>query len=184
MKLLILAHNGFNDIELGTTYSIFNYFKHFEKITIFNPDLNTKEVIGQGNVLKLSCENQVNLDEYDAIFIPGGSGAQTLRKDKESLDIIRQFKNSDKYIFAICDAPNVLYENNIIDDSINYSSYPISSNFKEGLKRNKNDVTVDKKIVTGRCPSASLEFALEILKLLFDADEVNHFIKYLKADLE
>ncbi|AZZ65441.1 DJ-1/PfpI family protein [Metamycoplasma phocicerebrale] len=184
MKLLILVHNDFNNIELGTTYSIFNYFNHFDKITIFNPNKNLKSVTGQGNVLKLDCENKINIEEYDAIFIPGGKGAQTLRKDKESLNAIKHFKDKNKYIFAICDAPNVLYENNIIDDSINYSSYPISSNFKHGLKRNKKNVTIDGKIVTGKCPSASLEFALEILKLLFNIDEVNDFIKYMKADLE
>ncbi|WP_373440836.1 hypothetical protein [Metamycoplasma equirhinis] len=46
MKLLILVHNNFNDIELGTAYYIFNTFGDFEKITIFNPNKNLTEVLG------------------------------------------------------------------------------------------------------------------------------------------
>ncbi|WP_373435009.1 DJ-1/PfpI family protein [Metamycoplasma equirhinis] len=181
MKLLILVHNNFNDIELGTAYYIFNTFGDFEKITIFNPNKNLTEALGQGNVLNLKIEHNVNLNEYDAIFIPGGSGAKILREDNVSLNIIRRFKDNNKYIFAICDAPNVLYENQIIDDQINYSSYPLGENMQKGKLRNENNVTVHDKIITGRCPAATFDFAISILYKLFDNKKVNNYEKLIKA---
>ncbi|MDC8901098.1 DJ-1/PfpI family protein [Metamycoplasma hyosynoviae] len=181
MKILVLVHNHFNDIELGTTLAILSKWPSISKITIYNPDSTIKQVVGQCNVLKLDVEHTFNFDEYDAIFIPGGKGAQTLRKDTKSIEIIKKFRaNKQKYIFAICDAPNVLYENKIIDDNVSYSSYPIDTPFLFGAKRTETLATVDGNIVTGRSPYATFEFAFKILETLFK-NNLEEVAKYKKA---
>ncbi|MGV2393200.1 UNVERIFIED_CONTAM: DJ-1/PfpI family protein [Campylobacter lari] len=180
MKLLVLLHNEFNDMELCTTLSILDRANVFDKTTLYNPKL--KSVAGQHNIVKLDLENNVDFNEYDAIFIPGGKGAKALRKDNESLCVIKEFIDKNKYIFSICDAPNVLIENNLIPHNIPYSSYPIESiSLTKGENRNNAYATAYQKIITGKCPTASAEFALLIIKKLKGKEEADKIRKIIYA---
>ncbi|WP_027120446.1 DJ-1/PfpI family protein [Mycoplasmopsis lipofaciens] len=169
MKILVLVHNNFNDIELTTTISCLQKTEKITKITYFNPKY--KEAKGQYNIVELKLENDFNINEYDAIFIPGGKGAKELRNDKNSLTIINQFVKQNKFVLAICDAPNVLFENSIIKNE-NYSSFPIY-NLKCGLNRNNNMVSVDSKFITAKCAASAMEFGLEIVKIFFGENDYN-----------
>lgn len=166
MKLLVLVHNEFNDMELVSTLSVLDRTKEFEEITFYNPNISI--ATGQHKIVNLKLVDKFDIKDYDAIFIPGGRGCQHLRLDRKSIEVIKKFKENDKYIFAICDAPNVLYENGIIDDETVYSSYPIH-NIEEnsGKERNKAFASAQDKIITGKSPAASATFALLIIKLLF-----------------
>ncbi|WP_406617232.1 DJ-1/PfpI family protein [Mycoplasmopsis adleri] len=166
MKLLVLVHENFNDMELTTVLSVLNKSKEFETVVYFNPNL--KIATGQHGVVTLNLVNDVNYDDFDAIFIPGGQGAKLLRNDPTSIEIIKRFKEKNKYIFAICDAPNVLYENGIIDNQIVYSSYPIPNiEHSSGALRSKAFACVQGKMFTGKCPAAALTLGLAIIKILF-----------------
>lgn len=167
MKLLVLTHPMFNDIELTTVLGCLIRSGKMSKITLYNH--KHKSATGQFGVTTLALENKVNLDEYDAIFIPGGKGAQELRKDPESLKVIDYFIKNDKWVCAICDAPNVLYENHFIDDKVKYSSFPIIP-LVGGKNRNEKMVTVNNKIITGRCAASSMEFGLTLVKEFFGED--------------
>ncbi|VEU75812.1 monophosphate biosynthesis [Mycoplasmopsis maculosa] len=166
MKLLVLAHDNFNDMELTTTISILERSKLLQNVTYYNP--SKKIIKGQHNIVKLNCVNTFKIEEFDAIFIPGGKGTKLLRQDSVAIKNINDFKNSNKYIFAICDAPNVLFENKIINENIPFSSYPIDSIKNILSKRNDFAATAFNKIITGKGPAASTEFALLILKVYYD----------------
>lgn len=52
---------------------------------------------------------QVNADDFDAIFYPGGHGPLwDLAEDKHSIALIEQFQSSGKPVGAVCHAPAVL----------------------------------------------------------------------------
>ncbi|MBZ4195523.1 DJ-1/PfpI family protein [Mycoplasma tauri] len=166
MKLLVLVHNRFNDTELASVLSTFEKSGEFDEFTFYNP--NYIKAQGQHGIINLSLENDFDFKSFDAIFIPGGAGAKELRNDKISLELIKKFKNDNKYIFAICDAPNVLYENGIIDDNMPYSSFPIESiDSNSGKLRNEELATCHEKIFTGKSAASSITFALLIIKKLF-----------------
>lgn len=182
MKLLVLVHNNFSDIELATVIGVLDKSYEFEKIDYFNYDKS--KVIGQHGVVKLEIKDDIDPEAYDAIFIPGGKSARELREDERSIRLIRKYKAAKKYIFSICDAPNALFETGIIDDSIVYSSYPISEiEFRKGKLRNDAHASAQGKMITGKSPASSIAFALLIVKILFGQTKHDELKKELYGDL-
>ena len=120
-----------------------------------------------------TIHSDIDVNDYDAVFVPGGAACINLRTNKRAIDLIKKFIENDKWIFAICDGPNALYDNDIYKDK-NYSSYPLS-NIKEvsGKNRNKEYVTVDNKYITGKCPSAAIDLGIKVIEILYGKDIAN-----------
>lgn len=57
----------------------------------------------------------VDVENYDALIIPGGRSPEYIRKYEEVLDIVRQFNEEKKPIAAICHGPLVLAAADILD---------------------------------------------------------------------
>ena len=69
----------------------------------FNEDKETQEVLSK----TVKLEN-VNHDDYDAVFYPGGHGPLwDLAEDKNSIALIEDFYKNNKPIAAVCHAPAV-----------------------------------------------------------------------------
>ncbi|MGL5617913.1 MAG: DJ-1/PfpI family protein [Metamycoplasmataceae bacterium] len=170
MKIITLILDGYQDIELTGVIGVL--YKSGEiDVTYYNPDGNTN-VFGTFNIGSIETISTYNVNDYDAIFIPGGRAALELRKNEKALSIVKDFVNNDKYIIAICDAPNALYETKIITNK-KYASYPIDEiDSKSSPLRQKNDhVMVDGKYITGRGPGASIELGLKALEIMLSKEK-------------
>lgn len=167
MKLLTLVLDDFQDIELVTTLSILQKAEIFSAIDYCNPQ-GKQEVTGQFGIVRIRPNAGVlnAAQTYDAVFIPGGVGAQHLRSDKPALDLIRQFKAGGKKIFAICDAPNALYEHGIITEE-NYTSYPLESK-QYGHRHPDKECVVDGNFITAKAVLSSYDLGLKIVEIYKD----------------
>ncbi|AAB95770.1 DJ-1/PfpI family protein [Mycoplasmoides pneumoniae] len=106
-KLLVIVYPDMNDVEYTNTMVVFGFVKELQTV-IYHPNLSTVKG-SNGVTLVNQITSKVNLEEFDGVFIPGGMGAtKVLDHDQQLLDTIRYFKDHDKYVFAICDTPNVL----------------------------------------------------------------------------
>lgn len=177
MKLLVVTIELFQEIELHGFIGTLKRSNKLEKIVYWNPDDKTK-VSGSNGIgyIETVCGN-VNVDDFDAIFVPGGAACISLRKNEKAIDLIKKFIDKDKWVFAICDAPNAIYDNNIFVDR-NYSSYPIENIQNiSGKNRDKEYVTIDGKYITGKCPSASIDLAIKVAEIVFNKDTSNNIYK-------
>src|SRR5699024_11973527 len=52
--------------------------------------------------------DDVNPEDFDALFIPGGYSPDKLRKDERFLKFVQYFDKSEKPIFTICHGPQLL----------------------------------------------------------------------------
>jgi len=50
----------------------------------------------------------VIVDDYDAVLVLGGRAPEYLRNDQRVLDIVREFNESEKWVFGICHGIQVL----------------------------------------------------------------------------
>ncbi|VEU59543.1 DJ-1/PfpI family protein [Mesomycoplasma neurolyticum] len=165
-KMLVLIHDKFQDYELIAVLSTVIKAKTFENIDFYNFK-NTKVFTGQFNLVNIKNTifgSDLNIDDYEAVFIPGGQGAQLLRQDKKAFEIVEKFIKNDKWVFAICDAPNALFENNVFSSETKYTAYPIKDHIK-GKNYVPENVVVDNKIVTARSPITAIELGLKIVEI-------------------
>ncbi|MBW0595720.1 DJ-1 family protein [Mycoplasma anatis] len=180
MNLLVITLDGFNDVELTGVLSCLSRSRKVN-FTYYNPEKS--HVLSQYGTYEINAKTDVNFSEFDAVFIPGGPAAIALRTNQKALNAIREFKNLNKDIYAICDAPNALYETGIIDPEESYSSFPmyqdpIELKLNTGKNRNDNLVTnSNNHLITGRCASAAIDLGLEIIKHNF-GEELSEFVSY------
>ena len=168
MNLLVLTLEGYQDIELVGFLGALNAGGQAIKITYWNPD-GQKLVGGSNQIGQIKTTSQtLEASSFDAIFIPGGKACVGLRTNTKALTLIEQFIKLDKYIFAICDAPNALVDAKLMLNK-KYVSYPIENIEKVATSLRQTNVKtwVDGKYITGDSPMASIELALLVIKTIF-----------------
>ncbi len=67
--------------------------------------------------------DQVKVDDYDALVIPGGRAPEYLRLDQRVIDLVRAFHEQGKPIAAICHGVQILAAADIVRDR-EVSCYP------------------------------------------------------------
>ncbi|MBD0329019.1 MAG: type 1 glutamine amidotransferase [Thermoleophilia bacterium] len=98
--------------------------------------------------------SEAQVDEYDALVLPGGVGnPDKLRMDEAAVGFVRQFVESGKPVGAICHAPWLLVEADVVRGRT-LTSYPSIRTDVRNAGGNWVDeqVVVDEGIVTSRKP--------------------------------
>ena len=109
--------------------------------------------------------DEINLNEYDMLILPGGPGTAKYNESKKFLDEIIKFNKNGKNIAAICAAPSILSNLGILKKGTCFPS------FAEKLINDKTEyinesVVIDNNIITGRAAASSIEFSLQLVELL------------------
>ena len=160
MKIIVIAAEGFEDVEMITTLDILSRNNIDYDIASIQ---NKQYVKGKFDAIveALSFEG-LNQNNYDGIFIPGGPGHEIILKDIRIKKWVQDFNNANKVVAAICAAPTILYEAGILARR-SYTSYP---GFAQGQGNTGEEVVVDGNIVTGRDYLATVNFAETLAKIL------------------
>lgn len=170
-KLLVPISNGFEEIE---TISIIDICRR-ANIEVTVASISEIEVVGAHRVAIIADEllQEIDTTLFDMIVLPGGlPNAFNLAKDELLKKTLKEFKQSNKKIGAICAAPFALYQADVLNT--NYTCYPsFEKKIKEeGYTSSKNFV-IDDNVITSRGPATAMEFALEIVKLLTNETTYN-----------
>lgn len=163
-KLLVVTSNGFEEIE---AVSIIDVCRRAD-IDVTIASINDLEVIGAHNITIKADVLLKDIDSsiYDMIVLPGGlPNAFNLANDENLKSILREFKEMDKKIGAICAAPFALHTSNVLGDK--YTCYPsFEKKIKDEGYDSTSNVVSDGNIITSRGPATAMEFGLEIVKTL------------------
>ena len=95
-----------------------------------------------------------NPDDYDALLLPGGAkNPDTLRQDERAVRFVRAIHDAGKPIAAICHAPWMLVEADVVRGR-RVTSYPsLKTDIRNaGGEWVDEEVVVDRGIVTSRTP--------------------------------
>ena len=169
-KVAVLLAEGFEEIEALTVVDI-----------VRRSNIEC-DLVSIKNEMVKSCHDvwvktdkgilNINKDDYTMIVLPGGlPGADNLRDCEELILWIKEFANNpDKYIAAICAAPQVLAKADIIKGK-EVTSYP-ADEFKKILNaaryiddKNKT-VVIHGNLITSRGPATAFDFAYKIVEIL------------------
>lgn len=97
--------------------------------------------------------SDVSPDEFDALFIPGGYSPDKLRAHDAPVEFVRRFVESDKPVFAICHAPQLLITAQVIRGRKITGWKSIIQDIKNaGAEYIDRDVVADRNLVSSRKP--------------------------------
>jgi len=126
--------------------------------------------------------NEVDVNKLDMIVLPGGwGGTESLASNQTVQSILKQMKQSDKYIGAICAAPYALDAAGVLSD--NFTCYPSIENKirLDGYDKN-TDTVIDGKVITSQGVGTAICFSLEIIKTLQGNDKYQQIKNEILAE--
>lgn len=170
--VLILATDGFEQVELfqprqalldaGVKVTLasdktdpIQGMNHDEKGDTITPDM---------------LLDDVDTEDYTALLLPGGvANPDTLRMNDRAIEIIEEFADDEKLIAAICHAPWLLIEADVVDGRRMTSWPSVRTDLANaGADVVDEEVVVDGSFITSRKPEDIPAFNKAILAALQD----------------
>jgi len=109
-------------------------------------------------------KDKADFESYDGIVLPGGMpGTLNLGADEVVNQVIQDFAESGKLVAAICAAPSVLGQANVLVGK-KATCHPGFEEKLVGAKFQRQPVVVDSNIITSRGMGTAIAFALEIVR--------------------
>ena len=170
-KVLVFLADGFEEVEALT---IVDYLRRV-KILVDTVSIKNDFFVNGSHQIIVKADkllDEISLDDYSALYIPGGTkGAERLRDDKRVIDIVRKFDQDKKIIAAICAGPIVLERAGIVSDKAVVSHPSVEDDLKNIGKYEKDELVVqDSNILTSRGAGASIYLALKLIEKISGKD--------------
>lgn len=163
MKALIISADNFEDMELLVPY----YRLEEEGIQVDIASTYKGKIKGKhGYEVEVDKTlKEVKPDDYDLLVLPGGKAPETVRKDKDAIEIAKDFFKNKKPVSAICHGPQTLISAGLLKGRHATSYKSVANEMKEaGVLYEDKEVVVDGNLVTSRQPSDLPAFLRETMK--------------------
>ncbi|MBP3391338.1 MAG: DJ-1/PfpI family protein [Clostridia bacterium] len=175
-KILMLIHNGFEEIEALTTVDLCRR----GGLEVCVCSMTGNETLQGAHGIQVVADAQyedVVADAYDMVVLPGGlPNATSLRDDDRVIHTLQLFNRQDKWLGAICAAPIALERAGLLRGR-KATSYPGCLEDSSACLYLEAPVAVDGKIVTSRGVGTAIAFALQIIELLVSAEKAKEIGK-------
>lgn len=181
MKLYTFLADGFETIEALCVVDILRR-GGIEVDTVSISD--KKEVVSSHKIPVIADKvfSECDFSDGDALFLPGGMpGTTNLEAHSGLLELIRKYKEQDKYLIAICAAPSILGHMGILEGK-NATCFPGFEKDLLGANYKNDGVVTDGKVITARGMGKTVDLGLEILKVLSSkeiSEKIGNAIQYL-----
>lgn len=112
--------------------------------------------------------DQVEIDDYDALLLPGGVGnPDKMRLEETAVNIVEDFMDAGKTVAAICHAPWMLVEADVVEGR-RMTSWPSvrTDLVNAGADVVDEEVVIDDNLITSRKPDDIPAFNKALLKAL------------------
>jgi protease I len=165
MKALIISADNFEDSELFFPY----YRLEEEGIQTDIASIKKGDIKGKhGYKMKVDKTlEEVNPGDYDILILPGGKAPETIRKDKNAIEIAKHFFKKNKPVSAICHGPQTLITADLLKGRHATCYKSVVKEMKDaGAIYEDKEVVIDGNLVTSRKPSDLPAFMKETMKIL------------------
>ncbi|MFC4652752.1 DJ-1/PfpI family protein [Lactococcus nasutitermitis] len=182
MKILVFLAKGFETMEFSVFVDVMGWARND-----FGYDVQVttcafqKQVMSTFNipVLADTTIDEINVDDYDALAIPGGFeefGFYEEAYDARFSDLIREFDAKGKIIASICVAALALGKSGVLNNRT-ATTYHLSQGHRQqqlrefGVNVVNKPIVVDKNIITSYCPETAVHVAFKLLEMLTSTEQ-------------
>jgi protease I len=167
-RIAFLATNGVEQVELTVPLEAANGAGGIVEIVSTRPgQIQGMKGDDKGDTFTVDrTTNEVKVDDYDALVIPGGTKSpDRLRTDPNAVAFVRSFADSGKPIASICHGPWMLVEADVVAGRTITSWPSLKTDIQNAGGRWVDEVVhVDQGIVTSRKPDDLPAFAEKMLE--------------------
>jgi 4-methyl-5(b-hydroxyethyl)-thiazole monophosphate biosynthesis len=158
---LVLLADGFEEIEAVTIIDVLRR----ADITVTTASLGVRRVTGSHQIT-LEADallDGVAVEHFDALVLPGGPAAKTLREDARAQATIQRAAAAGKLLAAVCAAPTALEAAGVLAGK-RATAYP--GNALPSAQQVEERVVEDGNVITSRGPGTTMAFALKLVERL------------------
>jgi 4-methyl-5(b-hydroxyethyl)-thiazole monophosphate biosynthesis len=136
--------------------------------------------------------DQIDVDDFDALAIPGGAGDAGFYEDAYDdrfLNLIREFDEKGKLIASVCVGALPIGKSGILKNR-----KATTWDLNEGVRRKQladfgaivqdKQLVVDQNIITSTGPATSLDVAFKLLEMLTNIQNVNEIKRNMRFILD
>ena len=158
---LVLLADGFEEIEAVTIIDVLRR----GEVAVTTASLGGKQVRGSHDIALESDAllDAVSVEQFDALVLPGGPAAKTLRDEPRAQAAIKRAAAAGKLVAAVCAAPIALEAAGILKGK-RATAYP--GNALPSAQFIEEPVVEDGNVVTSRGPGTTMAFALKLVERL------------------
>ena len=166
-RIAILVDDMFEDSELRVPMDRLRAAGHH--VDLLGREAGA-EVVGKRGKERVTLDRavrDVSEKHYDALVIPGGYSPDRLRTDRDAVRFTRAMAMANKPVAAVCHAPWMLIEADLVDD-LTVTSWPSvrTDLINAGARWVDREVVVDGNIITSRRPDDLPAFSDAVLRQL------------------
>lgn len=169
-KIVMLIHNGFEEIEALTTVDLCRR----AGLEVCVCSMTGNEMLQGAHAIQVKADalfETVDTALFDMVVLPGGlPNATSLRDDDRVMAVVRDFHSQNKWVGAICAAPITLERAGLLQGR-KATSYPGCLADEQACQYTEQAVVVDGKIITSRGVGTAIDFALQIITALVSPEK-------------
>ena len=163
-KIAVVLADGFEEIEFTAPVDIWRRLQ----LNVVTAGLNSKKVTGSHGIIVEAdmLLKDVDLSQVKLIFLPGGMpGSKNLRDNDLLMDVLNKVYSDGGITAAICAAPIALGRAGLLKGK-KATCYPGFEEMLEGADYTASRIEIDGRVITGKGPGVSFEFAAAVASAL------------------
>ena len=164
-KVAILIDDKYEDSEF--IYPYYRLLESGKSVDVVGEKKTTYKGKHGTTAIATHIIQDLNSEEYDGVYIPGGLAPERLRKNPDIIKFVKSIFEENKPVCAVCHGPSVLVSAEILKDR-KATAYPSIKSEIEGagaFYTNKS-VEQDENIITAKDPKSLPEMMKLFLSLL------------------
>ncbi len=194
-KVLLFLSQGFEAYEASVFTDVFGWSREsgIESVDLITTGLRPTIKCYWNLIVQPELPfDQISVDDFDALAIPGGAGDAGFYEDaydERFLNLIRKFNDNGKLIASICVGALPIGKAGVLKNR-NATTWDLNDGARRqqlanfGVTVLDKHLVVDRNIITSTGPATSLDVAFKLLEMLTDIQNVNEIKRNMRFSLD
>ena len=167
MRIACVLGQGFEDSEFRVPYDRLKEEGYQVDVIGVKAGEELKGYKGKEKVKAEKSIDQVKVEDYDALLIPGGQSPDRLRADRRMVEFVKKFDQAGKPIAAVCHGPQLLIAAHLVKGRTLTAWQTIQDDLRQiGATVKDEPVVRDRNWITSRKPDDLQQFSDAIVEEL------------------